>query len=326
MQRRNFLQLAAATAVLPSTMTLAQGDAYPNRPVRVVVGFAPGGGVDLTARPFAQRLSLALGQPVVVENKPGVNGNIAASYVANSVPADGYTLLQINGAMATNSPFLYKTGVPDYLRELVPVTGITESPQAVIVPAALGVNTLSEFVALAKSGRMPLNFASGGNGTLAHLAFELFRRDEGLKIEHIPYRGTGPAVLDMVAGRIHLMIDGFNQVKGQVDAGVLRVLAVTGPVRLAAIPQVPTSGEAGFPRLQAIGWQALMAPAQVPAGILQRLREAGQQVMQRQEFIDFLEGRGSVARWRSAPEVNERIRAESAVWGEVIRSANIKLD
>jgi tripartite-type tricarboxylate transporter receptor subunit TctC len=181
-------------------------------------------------------------------------------------------------------------------------------------------------VALAKSGRTSLNFASGGNGTLAHLAFELFRRDEGLKIEHIPYRGTGPAVLDMVAGRIHLLIDGFNQVKGQVDAGVLRVLAVTGPTRLAAIPQVPTSGEAGFPRLQAIGWQALMAPAKVPAGILKRLRDAGQQVMQQQEFIDFLEGRGSVGRWRSASEVNERIRLESAVWGEVIRSANIKLD
>jgi tripartite-type tricarboxylate transporter receptor subunit TctC len=326
MQRRNFLQLAAATSVMPSTITLAQGDTYPNRPVRVVVGFAPGGGVDLTARPFAQRLSVALGQPIVVENKPGVNGNIAASYVANSVPADGYTLLQINGAMATNSPFLYNTGVPDYLRDLVPVTGITESPQAVIVPASLGVKTLSEFVALAKSGRTSLNFASGGNGTLAHLAFELFRRDEGLKIEHIPYRGTGPAVLDMVAGRIHLLIDGFTQVKGQVDAGVLRVLAVTGPTRLAAIPQVPTSGEAGFPRLQAIGWQALMAPAKVPAGILKRLRDAGQQVMQQQEFIDFLEGRGSVGRWRSASEVNERIRLESAVWGEVIRSANIKLD
>jgi len=328
MKRRALLRTAVAVPVLVCGLPVArsQADTYPSRSVRIVVGFAAGGGVDLTARPFAQRLSTVLGQPVVVENRAGVNGNIAAWHVAHQSPADGYTLLQINNAMATNSPFLFKEGVPDYLRDLTPITGITESPQAVIVPTSLGVNTLAELVTLARSGSMPLNFASGGNGTFAHVAFELFRKDEGLKIEHIPYKGTGPAVQDMVAGRIHLMIDAYNQVKGFVESGTLKVLAVTGPDRLAALPKVPTTTEAGYPKFVAIGWQAVMAPAKTPPAALKRLREAGQQVMQQQEFITFLEGRGQVARWRSADELSERIRRESVLWGDVIRAANIKLD
>jgi tripartite-type tricarboxylate transporter receptor subunit TctC len=325
MHRRSLLGQAGLLA-LTGAPALAQPAAFPNRPVRIVVGFAPGGGVDLTARPFAERLGEALGQPVVVENRAGANGNLAATYVASGVAPDGYTLLQINAAMATNSPFLYRDGVPDYQRDLVPITGITESPQAVMVPASLGVTTLRQFVDLARARPGAFNFASGGNGTLAHVAFELFRRDNGLNIEHIPYRGTGPAVQDMLGGRIHLMIDGLNQAKGQVDAGLIRVLAVTGPDRLAAIPDVPTTPEAGFPRLIAIGWQALMAPARTPPEALARLREAGRQVMQREEFVAFLGARGSVARWRSAEEVTTRIREESALWGGVIRAANISLD
>lgn len=327
MHRRSLLRGVAAVApALMATGADAQNASFPSRPLRIVVGFAPGGGVDLVARPFAERFGAVLGQPVVVENRAGANGNLAATYVASNAAPDGYTLLQANGAMATNNPHLYRDGVPDYARDLVPITGITESPQAVMVPASLGVRTLQEFVELSRARPGELNFASGGNGTLAHLAFELFRRDQGLQIEHVPYRGTGPAVQDMVAGRMHLMIDNLSQAKGQIDAGLIRALAVTGPNRLAAVPDVPTTAEAGFPRLLAIGWQAVLAPARTPPAVLAVLRDAGRRVMAQPEFTAFLEARGSVARWRSATEMADRIQEESAFWGQIIRTSNIRLD
>jgi tripartite-type tricarboxylate transporter receptor subunit TctC len=291
-----------------------------------MVGFAPGGGVDLVARPFGQRMSEILKQPVIVENKPGANGNLAAAYVASAVPADGYTLLHMNSAMATNNPFLYKSGVPDYLKDFTPIAGITASPQAVLVPASMGINTLKDFVAYARNPKEPMNFASGGVGTLAHIAFELFKRDEDLKIEHIPYKGTGPAVQDLVTGRVHLMIDNVSQVRGQIDAGQIKVLAFAGPKRVSSFPNVPTTAEAGFPKLVAIGWQALLAPAKTPPEALAVLRDAAKQVVTQKEFADYLLARGSIAQYASPEQLTEQIRNESAIWGDVIRKAGITAD
>lgn len=220
MLRRSLLRgVAAVVPALAATGAGAQEAQFPSRPLRIIVGFAPGGGVDFVARPFAERLAAAVGQPVVVEN-----------------------------------------------------------------------------------------------------------RAQGLQIEHVPYRGTGPAVQDMVAGRMHLMIDNLSQAKGQIDAGLIRALAVTGPNRLTAVPDVPTTAEAGFPRLIAIGWQAVLAPARTPPAVLAVLRDAGRRVMAQPEFAAFLEARGSVARGRSAAEVADRIQEESAFWGQIIRTANIRLD
>ncbi|MGQ2995762.1 Bug family tripartite tricarboxylate transporter substrate binding protein [Variovorax sp.] len=327
MKRRTFIR-AGAAAPLAATLgprAFAQND-YPSRPVRIVVGFSAGGGVDLVARPLAQRLGEALGQATIVENKAGANGNLAAMYVATGVPADGYTLLQMNSAMATNNPFLYKSGVPNYLEEFTPITGITETPQAVIVPASLGVKTLKEFVALARAPKTEMNFASGGVGTLAHIVFELFKKEESLQMVHVPYKGTGPAIQDMLAGRMHLMIDNVSQVKGQVESGKLRVLAVTGPQRVSYLPDVPTTAEAGFPKLLAIGWQALLAPAKTPPQVLQKLRTAARSVVDKKDWTDFMAERGAVAKWASPETVTQRIKDESAVWGEVIRTAGITAD
>jgi len=327
MERRTFLQslLSASISTASISPTWAQ-TAYPNHPVRIMVGFAPGGGVDLIARPFAQRMGELLKQSVIVENKPGAGGNLAASYVASGVPADGYTLLHMNGAMATNNPFLYKSGVPDYLKDFTPIAGITASPQAVLVPASLGVNTLKEFVALARAPKESMNFASGGVGTLAHIAFELFKRDEGLKMEHVPYKGTGPAIQDLIVGRVHLMIDNISQVKGQIEAGQIKVLGFTGPRRVSSFPTVPTTAEAGFPKLVAVGWQALLAPAKTPPEALAALRTAARQVATDKDFVDYLLARGSLAQYATPEQMTETIRTESALWGDVIRKAGITAD
>jgi tripartite-type tricarboxylate transporter receptor subunit TctC len=272
---------------------------------------------------MAQRVGETLSQSLVVENRPGAGGNLAAMHVARGVQADGYTLLQANSGMVTINPFIYRSGVPDYVRELTPIAGMTDSPQAVLVPASLGVKTLQEFVALARAPKEPMNFASGGIGTLAHVSFELFKKAENLRMEHIPYKGTGPAIQDMLAGRVHLMIDNVSQVKGHIESGAIRVLAMTGPRRLPLLPDTPTSAEAGFPRLQAIGWQALYAPAKTPPDVVEKLRAAARQVLDTGEWSAQMGRQGAVGRWISADEISDRTRRESAVWSDVIRSANI---
>lgn len=216
MRRRHLLHSALIAWPLSAwTLDAKSQDAFPNRPMRIVVGFAPGGGVDLIARPFAERLQGVLGQPVAVDNRPGANGNLAATHVSAGSPPDGYTLILVNNGMATISPHLYKEGVPDFRKDLVPVGGVTGGPQCVIVPASLGIGTLKQLVELARNRPGYLNCASGGNGTLAHLALELLKRDQHLDIVHVPFKGTGPAVPELMAGRIHMMIDSLNQVKGR---------------------------------------------------------------------------------------------------------------
>ncbi len=324
LNRRRLLQGAAMLPVAGGLPWAAWADeAYPSRPVKVVVGFSPGGGVDLVARPMAQRVGDAIGQSLVVDNRPGAGGNLAAMFVARGTPADGYTLLQVNSGMVTINPFIYKAGVPDYLREFTPIAGMTDSPQAVLVPASLGIKTLKDFVALARAPKESMNFASGGIGTLAHVSFELFKKSENLKMEHVPYKGTGPAIQDMLAGRVHLMIDNVSQVKGQIDNGSIKVLAVTGPQRLPALPDVPTTAEAGFPKLLAIGWQALLAPAKTPPAAVEKLRAAARKVLDTPEWTAQMGRQGSVGRWISPDEITERTRRESAVWGDIIRASNI---
>lgn len=322
MLRRSVL-LGAAALACPRD---ARAQAFPTRPVRLVIGFAAGGGGDLVGRPLAQRMATELRQPVVVENRPGANGNLAAEYVLRGAPTDGYTMLQVSSAMATMNPFLYPAVNIDYTRDFDGVVGITNTPQSVIVPASLGVSTLRELIDLARRQPGRLNFASGGMGSLAHLIYERLVREEGLQIEHIPYRGTGPAVQDMLGGRIQLMIDAFNQVQGAVETGQLRVLAVTGPERLEAIPQVPTTAEAGLPWLVALGWQAFMVPRAAPRAAVERLQEAARVAMADPEMQAFYRARGAVPFYRSGPQLLETIRAESEIWGTIIRQAGVRVE
>lgn len=322
--RRTLLGTLAALGVAAPGLALAQ--AFHTRPVRLVIGFAPGGGGDLVGRPLAQRIAHHLRQTIVVENRPGANGNLAAEHVLRGSPADGYSMLQVSSAMATINPFLYPAVNIDYTRDFEGIVGITNSPQSVIVPTSLGVTTLGELFDLARRQPGRLNFASGGMGSLAHLIYELMVRQQDLRIEHIPYRGTGPAVQDMLAGRIHLMVDAFNQVQGQVEAGQMRVLAVTGPDRLPALPNVPTTAEAGHPWLVALGWQAFMIPKQAPRPAIEALHEAARLAMAEPELLAYYRARGVVPFYRSGADLHATIRSESAVWGRVIREANIRIE
>jgi spermidine/putrescine transport system permease protein len=254
MRRRSLLGLAAS---LPFIRTAAaQGTDYPSRPVRVLVGFPPGGGVDLTARPLLAKVQERLGSQFVVENRGGANGNIAMEAAARAAP-DGYTLFFGNGGNLAINHALYANLSFDTLRDFAPIAQVVQVPLAVTVPADLPVRNVQEFIALARSRPGQLNMGSGGTGGLPHLAFELFRRQANIDVVHVPYRGSAPALQDRIGGRVQIMIDAFNLSRGAVEAGRVRVIATTGRERMPALPDVPTVAEQGLPDFVAIGWQDL---------------------------------------------------------------------
>jgi tripartite-type tricarboxylate transporter receptor subunit TctC len=281
--------------------------------------------MDIMYRNVAQRLTPLLGQNVLVENRPGANGSVSAIYVASQVPADGHTLLVLPSFMATINPHLYKDATVDYDRDFVNVGGVTDTRFVVMVPSSLGITTLKQFVDEARAKPGTFNFASGGNGSIAHLVFERFRTEQRLEIEHVPYKGTGPAVPDFLAGRIHLMIDNYNQLKAHVERGAVKVLAVANTERMKAIPDVPTTAEAGFPNLLAIGWSSLMAPAKVPEAALARLRKAVRRVAEDPDFAEYMESIGAAARWREPEELLQLTRREREFWGAFIRNHGIQV-
>jgi tripartite-type tricarboxylate transporter receptor subunit TctC len=195
-----------------------------------------------------------------------------------------------------------------------------------MVPASLGITTLKQLVDTARAKPGSMNFASGGVGSIAHLVFEKFRTDERLDIKHIAYKGTGPAIPDFLTGRIHLMIDNYNQLQGHVESGAVKVLAVAHTERMKAIPTVPTSAEAGFPRLLAIGWSGLVAPARTPPAALLRLQADLRKVVEDPEFADYMDSIGAAARWRAPEEISQLTRRERDSWGSFIRAQNIKVE
>lgn len=320
LSRRQFIAGLALAA--PCT---AMAQAFPTRPIRLVVGFSPGGGLDLTARPIAQRMSSLLGQTVVVENRAGANGNIAADYVSKQA-ADGYVLLHANMGQMAIGPHLYRGLTFDYLRDFVPVAGVTRGGSHVMVHHSLPVRTLPEFIAHACANPGTLNFASGGIGTQAHLMFELLRMRENLDITHIPYRGTGPAVSDMITGRVHLMIDGLNQVRPAVDAGQVRLLAVTGTERMPTTPDLPTAREQGIPYLSGDGWQMMAAPAGTPKPVLDRLEEAVRAALADANLAATMLAGGTATRFTGSGEMLAILQEDHRVWGAVIRDAKVTLE
>src|SRR5689334_17931836 len=278
----------AALALLP---TVAVAQKFPTKPVRVVVGQAPGGATDVIARLVAPRFGEHLGQPVVVENRTGAAGSIGASFVAKS-PPDGYNLLVVSSSYAIN-PSLYKDLPFDPVKDLAPVTLIAEAPFLLVVHPSMPVKSVKDLVAMAKARPGTLNFASGGNGSSGQLAGELFKYLAGIDLVHIPYKGAGPALVDVIAGQVHMTFGSVLSTLGHVKNGRLRALGVTSAKRSVAAPELPTIAEAGVKGYRTTTWYGMLAPAGTPAVVTGKLVTDMQKAVESQEIRSRLLGDGA---------------------------------
>jgi len=315
--------LVAAAVLIAGGPATAQS--FPTKPITLVVGFPPGGGVDIVARQLADKLSQQLGQRVVVENKPGAAGNVATELVARAAP-DGYTLLMGNLGMLTVNPALYPKLNFDAAKDLTPIARVVVTPLVAVVPSSLPVKNVADFVALARSKPGSLNFGSGGNGNINHLAPELLKLSTGTQIEHVPYKGSAPALADLAGGRIQLMIDGGNVVQPFVKDGRARALMITGESRSPAMPDVPTAKEAGLPDLVIYGWQGVLAPTGTPPAALERLSTEVAKALADADLAGRLAAQGTQPAYQNASEFGAFIAGERKRWAEVVRAAKITLD
>src|SRR5580693_7461364 len=321
--RRTFLRLAAGAAVLPTVSHIAHAQSYPNRPVRLVVGFAPGGGNDITARLMGQWLSERLGQPFVVENRPGAGTNVATETVVNAAP-DGYTLLMASTAAFTNAA-LYDNLRFNFIRDIAPVASLTRSAFVMIVNPSFPGRTVPEFVAYAKANPGKINMASGGTGTVTHVAGELFKAMAGVDMLHVPYRTDGAAITDLIAGRVQVYFIALAGAAEFIKAGKVRALGVTTAERSPAFPEIPTVAEF-VPGYEASLRNGLGAPKATPPDIIERLnKEINAGLVDpklKAQFADL----GSLTMPLTTAEYGKIIVEETEKWGKVIRGANIKVE
>jgi tripartite-type tricarboxylate transporter receptor subunit TctC len=315
-----FHVLAASVSALAAEIS---APTYPAKTVRIIVGFSPGGSTDVTARILAQKISESWRQQVIVDNRPGAGGNIGAEAVAKA-PADGYTLLlATTGVMAINHR-LYRSLPYDALRDFAPVTQIGSLPLILIVHPSLPVRSVKELIALAKAKPGQLSYASSGVGGATHMTAEVFRMMAGVDILHIPYKGSGQAMADLIGGQVPLAFDQITSSLPHVESGKLRALAVTSAKRFASVSQLPTMSEAGVPGYEAVSWNGLAAPAAAPMDVVMRIQAEVARVVQLADIKErfFRDGIEPVA---STPEqFAAHIRAERAKWEKVVAAAGIK--
>ena len=316
------LLLAAALCCLAP---LAQAQSYPDRPIQLIVGFPPGGGVDIVARQLADKLSEQLGQRVIVENKAGAAGNLAMEYVARAKP-DGYTLLMGNLGMLSANPALYPKLSFDPAKDFLPISRVVVTPLAAVVPAALPAQDMAQFLALARAKPGEMNFGSGGNGNINHMAGEMLKLQTQTKMQHVPYKGSAPALTDLAGGRVQLLVDGVNVVAPFVKNGRVRALAVTGEARTPALPGVPTAREAGLRDFVIYGWQGMLAPAGTSQEVIQRMSQEIRKALASPDLGGRLSAQGTEPSWLAPAEFGAYIAAEQKRWSEVIRAASITLD
>ena len=322
---RRIALLVSAFLVATHPSAFAVDAAWPTKPVRIIVPGGPGGVTDIRARWLADRLMPALGQSVVVENKPGAGGNIGTEMGARSAP-DGYTLTIVHqGTMAIN-PHLYSRLGYDPLADFTPITRLGGGPLLLSVNPQVAATTVAELVQLAKAKPGQLNFGSPGIGTPPHLAGELFKRAAGIDVLHVPYNGGGQSATALISGQVSFMIEGLSVVLPLVKAGRLRPLAVTGPRRVALLPDVPTMAEAGLPACEFVGWVGISAPAATPKPIIDRLYREISKVLATAEARDWFGAVGAEPLADTPEAFAATIRAEHAKWGKVIREAGIRIE
>jgi len=316
--------LGAALLTLASPAALAQND-YPNKPIRVVVTFPPGGSADGVVRLLLPRLADKLGQPLVVDNRPGAGGNIGLAAVAKAAP-DGYTMgVGAAGALAANAS-LYTQMPFDVAKDFKPVTMLAAIPFVIVGHPAIGAGTQRELLALARAQPGRLSMAHGGNGTAMHLSSQLFQQMAGIKLSDVPYKGSGPAMLDVLAGQVPLGVVDLPAALAQIRAGKLIAFAVTSPKRLPQLPEVPSVAEAGLAGYDATGWFGVVAPAGTPDAIVQRLNAAFVAALDDATVVAAMRAQGVEPAPGSAAAFGAYIQTETAKWAGVIRQANIKLD
>ena len=296
---------------------------YPAKPVRILVGFPPGGGIDIISRTLAERLQASWGQPVVVENRPGASGLIAGEQLARAAP-DGYTVMVTPSTVLTFAPALYEKLSFDVLKDFAPVSRLAGSEVAYVVSASLPVNSFQEFVALAKRKPGAVAYATTGNAGLPYVASLIVNQRTGMDLNFVSYKGVPQALNDLLGGSIQLFIDTLPGVMGQVKTGKLKVLAVLGSKRAAVLPEVPTIAEAGVPEATGQSWNAMVTRANVPAEVIRRINADVVAALRRSEVIERLATVGFVAIGGTPEELAAVMRADLAKWGKVIRDNNIK--
>jgi tripartite-type tricarboxylate transporter receptor subunit TctC len=321
--RRQFLHLAAGAAALAVAPRIAFAQAYPTRPVRIVVGFAPGGGVDITARLIGQWLSERLGQQFIIENRPGAGTNIATEAVVRA-PADGYTLLLVNAANAVNAT-LYDNLSFNFVRDIAPVAGIMAASSVMMVHPSVPAKTVPEFIAYAKANPGKINMGSGGVGSPSHVAGELFKMMAGVGMVHVPYRGIAPALTDLMAGQLQVYFGALTSSIEYIKAGRLRALAVTTAKRSAALPDLPTVGEF-VPGYEASQWYGLGVAKNAPTEIIDRLNKEINVALADPNMKARLADLGGTALAGSPADFGKLIADETEKWAKVIKSVGIKAE
>jgi tripartite-type tricarboxylate transporter receptor subunit TctC len=319
--RRSFLHLAAGTAALSAVPRLAWAQAYPARPVRIIVGFPPGGPSDIAARLIGQWLSERLDQPFVIESRPGGGGNIGTEAVVRASP-DGYTLLLVPSASAVNAT-LYEKLSFNFVRDIAPVAGIIRIPLVMVVNASVQARTVPELIAYAKANPGKINFASPGNGTTAHVAGELFKMMAGVDIVHVPYRGSAPALTDLLGGQVQLIFDTPATLLEHIKTGKLRGLAVGSVTRAQALPDVPPMGDF-LPGYEASAWFGVGAPRSTPPEIIERLNKEINTGLVDPKLKARLTDLGGAVFAGSSAEFGRFIGDEIEKWGKVVKFAGIK--
>ena len=319
-----FRAAALAVFTLPGAFAPALAQEYPTKPLRLLVGFPAGGPTDILARVIGEKLAGQLGQPVVIENRPGAAGNIAADVVAKSA-ADGYTLLYASNSIAISPAITAKLAF-DPVKDLAPVTETASGSLALLVHPSVPARNVKEFIEYARQRPGELNYASSGSGTITHFAAELFAIQTAIQIRHIPYKGSSPSLVDLLAGRVQMLMGAINTALPYVKDGKLRPLAVTGLRRSAALPEVPTLAESGLPGFSAVNWQGVFAPAGTPPAILARVNAEFVKAVRSPELAPKLALQDMEPSGTSAAEFGEAFRKELARWAKVAKDAGIKAE
>ena len=325
MKRFHLTQKLLVSLGFALSAQLAAAQAFPDRPITLVVPNPPGGLVDTSARLLSEPLARVIGQPIIVDNKPGASGNTAYQSVAKAKP-DGYTLLISYSGYHVGNPALFDKLPWDPVKDFSPVALLTVSTNVIAVHPSVPVNNLKEFIAYAKANPGKLNYASQGNGSVSHIGTEIFKQTTGVEMVHVPYKGSGPAIQDVLAGQVQVFISTPPSLMQHVQSGKLKGLAVTGKNRHPGMPNVPTTAEAGLPSFQLESWVALYAPAGTPAPVINKLSESVKQSLALPEVKDRSDAAGVELRYLNPAQMDALLKKELPYWSKAIKAANITLD